>query len=275
MNSNLIVNVDTDSIMIVKPDQTPWSKEEQQRFLDSLNSQYPDLIRFDHDGVYTSVIVLASKNYALLPEGSDKLKIKGSGLKDQKKEPALKEMLDRFVKVMLKEDQSVIQDMCLSIYNEYVKEALNVTDISRWSQKKNASEAVLKCKGYEKYTKEQLEKKEIRPNETNIWDAIKNEELVQPGDRFYLYPAILEKTIQTTEKVLKSGKVKVTEKEHIKYGLKQVKYWTKDDHDVEQLLKRIHDTVKIFKTVLDINLFIDYSKSKNKELLNEFRYKSY
>lgn len=267
--NNLIVNVDTDSIMIVKPDQSPWSKEEQQKFLESLNSQYPELIRFDHDGVYSSVLVIASKNYALLPEGSNKLKIKGSGLKDQKKEPALKEMLDKIVDVMLKDDPSVIQEKTLNIYHEYIKEACNPTDIKRWCQKKNASEAVLNCKGYEKYTKEQLKVKEIRPNETNIWDAIKMEELVQPGDRFYLYPAILSKTIETTESTLKSGKVKIKEKEIITYGLRQAKHWNGEDQDTEQLLKRVYDTLSIFKTVLDLTPFVKYHLSKNRGLLND------
>lgn len=265
--NNLIVNVDTDSIMIVKPDQSPWSKEEQILFLQKLNQQFPELINWDHDGVYSSVLVIASKNYALLPEGSNKLKIKGSGLKDQKKEPALKEMLNKIVDIMLKENQENIENKVKLIYEEYVKEALNPTDISRWCQKKNASEVILKCKGYEKYTPEQLKTKEIRPNETNIWDAIKMEELVQPGDKFYLYPALLNTEIERTEKTLKNGTTKVTEKEIIITGFRQAKHWNKNDHNVNQLLKRVYDTLSIFETVLDITKFLDYSKKKNKELL--------
>lgn len=78
MNNNVIVNCDTDSIMISKHDGANWSKEEQEKFLQELNAQFPEKIRFEHDGYYDSVVVIKSKNYALLPEGSNKIKTKGS-----------------------------------------------------------------------------------------------------------------------------------------------------------------------------------------------------
>jgi DNA polymerase elongation subunit (family B) len=268
MNNHIICNVDTDSIMIAKQDQTPWTKEEQQLFLQELNRQFPEMINWAHDGMYKSVLIIASKNYALLPEDKPKIKIKGSSLKDQKKEIALREMVNKIIETMLKGDPTTVVD----IYKQYVKEAVNVTDISRWAQKKSITEPVLKCRGYEKYTKEQLAAKEIRANETNIWDAVKNEELVQQGDKVYIYPAVLSKETVMEPVIRKNRKTGEMEhkgekaKEHITYGLKMTKYWDKQDHDVDQLVKRVYDTIKIFSTVLDMNEFINYSLVKNKEL---------
>lgn len=268
MNNHIIVNVDTDSLMITKPDQSPWSKEEKSLFLKALNDQFPEMINWADDGTYKSVLVIASKNYALLPEDKPKIKIKGSSLKDQKKEIALREMVGKIIETMLKDDKSKVVD----IYKQYVKEAINVTDISRWAQKKSITEAILKCRGYEKYTKEELSIKEIRPNETNIWDAVKNEELVQQGDKVYIYPAILSKETIMEPVIRKNRKTGEMEhkgekaKEVINYGLKMTKYWDKQDQDVDQLVKRVYDTIKIFSTVLDMEQFINYSLVKNKEL---------
>lgn len=259
MLDNIIVNCDTDSIMITKPDQSPWTKEEQSKFLDALNQQFPEMINWANDGVFTAVLVAGSKNYALLPENKPTIKIKGSAFKDQKKEPAMREMMKKIINAFLYDRQNEIT----GIYHKYVKEASNIQDISRWCQKKSITEPVLKCKGYEKYTKEQLKVKEIRANETNVWDAVKNEELVQLGDKVYTYPCILSSSIETT--TTKTGKVK--EKQILTYGLKMSKYWDGKDQDVEHLYKRLFDTISIFDTVLDMEQIKNYSLVKNKELL--------
>lgn len=269
MNNNVIVNVDTDSIMICKPDQSPWSKEEKNRFLENLNKQFPEMINWADDGEYKSVLVIASKNYALLPIDKPKIKIKGSSLKDQKKEIALREMVTTIIDTILKQDGN--EEEILKIYKKYVKEAINVQDIGRWAQKKSITEPVLKCRGYEKLTDEQLESKGIRTNETNIWDAVKKEELVQLGDKVYVYPCILSRQI-IQEPIMRKNK-KTGEKEHkgfkdkevIQYGLKMTKYWDKQDHDVEQLVKRVYDTITIFSSVLNMDKFLNYSLVRNKE----------
>ncbi len=280
--NNKIINVDTDSILICKEDQSTWSKEEQKLFLDALNAQFPEKIKFDHDGIFETVLVVSSKNYALRPEGTNKIKIKGSSLKDQKREPAIKEMIDSIIKeFMFNEKQDV-----LSIYNKYVQEIMDIKDITRWSSKKTVTEAILNCRGAELRIEtilqpddpsKRIEKKvyykngkktDIRSNEMVVWDAIKDEELIQSGDKVYVYPAILSSEIVRTEKTLKSGVVKATEKEIRKYGLHQPKNWDGKNHDKEHLLKRLYDTVSIFETVLDISQFKNYSLVKNYKELN-------
>lgn len=262
MNNYILINADTDSIMINKPDGSPWTKEEQSQFLNILNSQFPEKIRFEHDGVFTRVAVIRSKNYALLPEGSDKIKLKGSSIKDQKKEPALREMMERIIKALIDDKKDII----VSIYHEYIKEALNVKDIKRWAQKKNLTESVLKCKDW---TQEQIDSKELRKNETDVWDAIKNEEGMQQGDKFYVYPVILGNEVTpggVSEKTGKPLKDKVKEIN----GLKLIKYWN-NDHNPEKLIERVYDTLSIFESILDMKQFINYSSKKNQILLKDFK----
>ena len=261
MNNLILINADTDSLMVSKPDGSPWTKEEQSRFLESLNSQFPEKIRFEHDGVFKRVVVIKSKNYALLPEDSNKVKLKGSSIKDQKKEPALKEMMEKIVKALIDDKKDII----IHIYHEYVKEALNVIDIKRWAQKKSLTESILKCKNW---TQEQIHTKELRKNETDIWDSIKDEEGLQQGDKFYVYPVVEYKTI-TGRVSQKTGKPLKDMIEEIN-SLKLTKYW-KNDHSPEKLIQRIYDTLCIFESVLDMSHYIDYSKTNNKKLLEKFK----
>lgn len=281
LNNNIICNVDTDSVLISKPDGTPWSKEEQQAFLDALNSQFPSKISFAHDGYYDRVLVVASKNYALLlnkdfakkkdlnPDGTVKLKTKGSGIRDQKKEPAMREMMDKIIEALIYDKSETIQD----IYHSYIKEAISpIENIRRWSQKKSASEAILKCKGY---TEDDIKSKEnpkgtLRRNETNVWDAISQEEGIQQGDKFYVYPVILSTKVipGAPRPMTKAGKPGKPRKDKIEVttGLKLDKHW-KQDHDVMKLVSRCYETLSIFELVLDMSQFMDYSVKTNAKFL--------
>jgi hypothetical protein len=259
-----IINVDTDAILFCKPDGSELTDDEQDSFIEELNAQFPDKIKFDHDGYYESVLVIKTKNYALLKKGDTEVKLKGSSIRDQKKEPALKEMLIKIIDAYIFNKQETVP----AIYESYVQEVMNIKDIGRWAQKKGITEAVTNCEGYEKYSKEELAEKGIRANETNIWDAVKNEEIIQQGDKFQLYPGIIGFEDISTTKELKKGP-KTTVKRVYTYGLQQIKCWDaeKPNHDKEQLLKRVYDTLKIFKTILDIEQFKNYSLQKNYKTL--------
>lgn len=275
MNNNIIVNVDTDSILIAKPDGSEWTEVEQNRFMEALNKIFPEKIKFEHDGYFDAVLVLASKNYILKEQGEEDLKIKGSALKDQKKEPALKDMLDDIIYAFINNELEDIP----KIYDYYVQEALNVQDIMRWSQKKTVTEPILACNGAEpriiKDPETGKEKKvyfkndrptSIRSNEFVLWEAIKDEELMQQGDKFYTFPAVLSTSIET--KTYKNGKTK--EKVVGTYGCLQPKHWTGRNHDVEHLLKRLYNTLEVFHKVLDMKQYKNYSLAKNyKELLDK------
>lgn len=155
---------DTDSIMFSKVDKTPFTEEEQQSLLAELNSIFPAHLRWEHDGVYTRVVYLKSKNY-ILWDGK-KIKYKGSSLKSSTLEPALKDFLSEIIDAIL-HDQNNFQE----IYFKYVREVSNISDMKRWASKKTLTEKTYKSE---------------RTNETNILNAIEGTEYVE-GDKVYLY----------------------------------------------------------------------------------------
>jgi DNA polymerase I len=164
-NNFQLVNCDTDSISYCKQDRSDFTDEERNELLFALNSLYPEKIKFEDDGYYKTVIVLKAKNYVLWD--GKKLKTKGSAIKATTKEKALKEFINKTIQLILdnREDQLV------SLYNEYVKEALAVKDIKRWASRKSVTEAVLNPE---------------RTNEQKVADALEGQEF-QPGDRRYFY----------------------------------------------------------------------------------------
>ncbi|NJO64172.1 MAG: hypothetical protein HC836_40175 [Richelia sp. RM2_1_2] len=235
----ILAPCDTDSISFCKEDMSPFSKEEQDSLLKEINEQMPELIKFDHDGYFKTVIVLKAKNYIL--DDGEKIKYKGSAITDQKKEPALIEMIHEMVDVLLERNH---KDTLAEIYNKYIKESQNITDIKRWCTKKAITNAVLNSE---------------RTNEFKVRESLMGEN-VQQGDKIWVYSALNG----YKEEITKSGKSKQVQNRI----LKLIKNWTNDE-DKEHLLKRVHSTAMILKNVVDENLFIKYHIKKNKPLLDK------
>jgi len=171
-----LVNGDTDSISFCKLDESPISEQEQIELLEDLNKQFPNKIRFEHDGYYPTVCVLKAKNY-ILYDGK-KIKTKGSAIKATTKPEALKEFINRSIHLIVHDTNSLNENLIL-LYNEYVKEINNIKDIKRWAARKTISDKTLNSD---------------RTNEARIREALVNSEYVE-GDRayfFYKNPTTLE-----------------------------------------------------------------------------------
>lgn len=245
----VLVNCDTDSIMVAKPDGSPFSEEEQEVLLEEMNTHFEDLIIWENDGYYDSVVVVKSKNYCLLPHGEDRIKKKGSSIKDSKKEPAMLEMLDECIKDMIHGTGENIPD----IYNRYILEAADIQDIDRWSVKKTVTEAVLNP---------------TRAQEQKILDAIQGKH-VQEGDKVYLYSAIdgeKQKVVKGEPVFLKNGTAKMVPNEVLKLAEK----WN-GDYNVKHYMKRVYNTLKILEKVLDFSTYTKYYNSNYEQLLEELR----
>lgn len=242
-----IANCDTDSISF--PVGRSLTDEERKEILKDLNSNYPDAIKFEDDGFYKTFCILAAKNY-IIQTMDGKIKLKGSSLKDQKKEPALREMVDKMISLIVERKELGLID----IYKDYIRECYSVKDIKRWAAKKTVTKPVLNCR----------DNPEARLNERKVYDAVKDMSGLQEGDKVYLYPCILKEEIIT--KTQANGKVK--QKVIRENGLKLVENWT-NDHDPDKLLGRVVTCVDIFSGVVDGTQFIDYTLVKNKNLLQE------
>jgi hypothetical protein len=247
MNNFLLCNVDTDAISVCKNDMSPFSEEEITKLTNSLNSLFPEYIKWEDDGYYSFFGVLKAKNYIMEIDG--KIKLKGSSIRDQKKESILKKMLDDMIEDLVRNDGVNIP----TIYISVVKEALSPKDIKQWSQKKTLTKAVLDC----------ARNPEARKNERVVYDAIKGKP-IQEGDKVYVYPCIFSSSKEET--VLKNGKIRV--KEYKEVGLKCAEDYS-NDADTLKLVDRVYATIQILSNVIDMTQIVDYTLSKNKHLLNE------
>jgi hypothetical protein len=164
MDSLILVNGDTDSIMVGKKTGEPFSSDEQNKLLAELNSHFPETISWEADGYFPTAIIFAAKNYALYD--GKKIKTKGSALRDQKKEPALRKFLDQIIKSIIEEKADFKE-----IYDLYAKEIMNLKDIKPWSAKRTYTEKVDSSK---------------RANETKVKDALNGSDY-KPGDKFYVF----------------------------------------------------------------------------------------
>ncbi len=247
-NNFNLVNADTDSITVCKSDGSSFTLEEQSSLLEKINKIMPDFIEWNNDGYYPSVVVVKAKNYVLFD--GEKKYIKGSAFKSSNKEDALKEMMNRIVDELLN-DASI--DKCVEIYNDYVREAMNIIDINRWAVKKTITSTLLTSD---------------RANETKVVDAI-GDDRVQEGDKIWVYSAIGESLPVVDsdgfiEVYKKTGLPKVKENNI----LKQAKHWTNDENKMHYV-DRCYKTIAILKTVLPIDRFIRYKLKKNQILLEK------
>lgn len=156
---------DTDSISFCKSDMSFFTKEEQESLLNEINSYMPEKVQFAHDGYFPCVAILKAKNYVMLTEDG-KIKYKGSGIRDSKREPAIREFLQEIVQSLLYDRNDFVE-----IYHRYIKEIMNIKDISRWCSKKTLTSKVLDPQ---------------RTNEQKILDAIGDAEYSE-GDKVYLF----------------------------------------------------------------------------------------
>ena len=241
-----IVNADTDSFTYTKGRAV--SLEEFATDIEAINALYPPSIKWENDGMYHAGIVLKAKNY-IFKQG-DKLTTKGSAIKSSNKEPALREMLDRMIDCLLADEPGKLP----MIYNEYAIEIMNIKDITRWSTKRTVTEAVLNSSD---------------TGQIKLRDAIKDE-MLQQGDKFFVYPAIegLEQKVEKGVPMFykKTGEPRLQPKRI--YRL-QENHLPEHTVDTDHLLIRLYDTIKILSTVVNLSLFLNYKLVGNKKLLSE------
>jgi len=159
-----IVSGDTDGITFCKPDGLPFTKEEETSLLSELNAMMPEKIVWDTEGQFHTIVVFRAKNY-ILYDGK-KITYKGSAVKASTKEPALKQFIKDIIDEMLNGSYQYTE-----VYHKYIKEIMQLTDITRWASRKTITSAVMAAK---------------RTNELIVKNAIEGTEYVE-GDRAYFF----------------------------------------------------------------------------------------
>lgn len=242
----IIGPTDTDSISFCKSDMSEFTELEQSQLLDELNSIQDRGITFEDDGYFSQVLAVAAKNYCLVEHGTTKIKMKGSSIKDSKKEPALREFMNEVIDDLVFEKGNLPE-----IYAKYVQEADNIQDINRWAVKKSISKNLLNG---------------TRKNETNVLDAIPDLSQVREGDKIFIYNSVSgERQIVVKDEPQFYKKTGLPKMEP-DTKLKQTKFYA-NDSDTEHYYDRIYKTLSIFKNVLDVKQFRNFSKPEKKEKL--------
>lgn len=254
-----LVNVDTDSFSYT--DNSLPSKKQFDDQLEELNALYPDLIRWEKDGkdgLFDKIIVVKAKNYVLVREG--KVKLKGSSLTDQKKEPRLLKFLRELIDILLNDNNDKNVDSLLA-YNKVCREVAYDFKVSDWVTKKTVTKSILEPK---------------RANEQGPKDAI-DEAIkkgviagIQEGDKVWLYVALdgeKPQKIKGEVKVLKkSGLAKMIPNDVYRFP----QLWSGDQY-AKHYLERIHDTAAILENVVDISKFIKYHSPKQTKALESLK----
>lgn len=249
-NNFTLVNLDTDSVSFCKKNMVPFTEEEQFSLLEDLNSNFPEKIRWEHDGVFSKVIILKAKNYILLKD--NKLTKKGSSLKSSKIEPRLKDFMDEVIQCLLTDAKDSIVD----VYNKYIREIHNLKSIDGWTSKRTITDKVLNA---------------ARSNEQKLLDAL-NGATYQMGDKVYVYYGEVKKQ----EEIIRYKSVKKVKtpyifiKETIENPLFLKETWDarEPNHSIERLMEKLYNTLVIFKNVIDIEKIPRYHL-KNKKAKEE------
>ncbi len=249
MNNFVIVNGDTDSISIRKPDQTAFTKEEQDKLLLQLNSLMDEGIKWTNDGMFPFVGVIAAKNYILFD--GKKIKIKGSGLKATKKEPRLKQFIKDVIQCIVEDRIEEIQ----TLYFDVAKEILVIdekSDINKWAFKATAT------------------KKVIDPTTSfnqKVHNALIDARIdIVEGDKYYLFFKKVSGVVES-EYIIKKGKrVGKTAKRRTK--IQNLEVVSQYDGDIckDKLLEKLFKTITTFKLVLDITKYPNLAIKKNIKL---------
>lgn len=245
MHNFTISVVDTDSISFCKPDGGEFSQEEIDSLIAELNDVSPEFMDWANDGYFQKCVALKAKNY-ILWDGKKKI-LKGSSIRDNKKEPALREFINECIECFLFDKQHLIMDL----YKKYSYEACNIKDINRWTVKKTITKPVLT---------------NDRTNERKIREAVEDQ-VVAEGDKVWLYTAI-DGEIQEVKKgelvFYANGKPKMIPNRI----LKTPNQWL-DDQDVKHYIERVNDVLAIFGNLINLEDFPRYHLKRNKVLLEE------
>ena len=155
-----LVNMDTDSFSYCGGSRDSFAEE-----IVDLNSRFPELIRWENDGLYDKVLIVKAKNYVL--KTGSKIKIKGSALKATTKEKALQQFIREVIELLLNDDPLAVK----KLYNSYAAQIARLDKIDNWCTKKTVTDKVLTSD---------------RTNEARVRAAIEGSNY-REGDKVYVF----------------------------------------------------------------------------------------
>lgn len=238
----VLVNIDTDSLSFAKKDGSKFTEEEFKQIHKEINQiMYSE---WEDDGQFERFVVVKAKNYVMKENG--KIKYKGSSITDAKKEPAIREMMTRLLDNFVDGNYKY-----KDLYQEYINEACNIKDISRWCVKKSISEKLLEGNDSSK---------------KRVLAALEGKDF-QVGNKVFLFNDIdgMKPEVKNGEIVIlkSTGKPKMVENQI--YRLQED---FTGSYDKWHYIERLYDSMKIFETILDMDKIVKYHLKSNRSLLD-------
>ena len=220
----LVPIIDTDSLTVCKPDGSPFSEEEIKRLTKELNEISYEHINWDLEFYIPSVIAVKSKNYILHDPEKKYLK-KGLVIKGASLKASNKEIY--------------LKDFINSVINLLIQPEYHSSQVVELYEK-----TAKECLGVTDMTRFAFKKsyteavmKGMGTAELKARLALKYKQGVQQGDKFRMF-YLPNKELCLDENF-------------------------KGEYCRATLLKKLYATVKVFSTIIDINLFTNYSLQTN------------
>lgn len=213
-----VIEIDTDGIYFVPPENIKSEKEEED-LVEKLSKSLPEGIDVEYDGRYRAMLSYKMKNYALL-DYEGRIIIKGSGLKSRGLEKFQREFMRKMINLLLNKKGKEIEELYKDFFEKIGEHKLNITMLCKTE---TLSEPL------ESYQKKIKDKKR---NQSAIYElALASGRKYQPGDQisYYVYG--------------KGKKVKVFE------NSKLISEWDKDkpDENVEYYQEKLKELYEKFR----------------------------
>ncbi len=181
-----IIEIDTDGIYFVPPSSLITPKQEEE-LIQQLGTTLPEGIEVELDGRYKAMLSYKMKNYALLSH-SNKLIIKGSGLRSRGLEKFQREFLREFIRLLLNEEAEKIRPLYQDWLKRMEKHQWKVADFAK-TEALSESLASYREKVYEK-----------KRNPAALYElALKSGRNYQPGDQLSFYVTGTKKNVKVYE----------------------------------------------------------------------------
>lgn len=133
-----IIEVDTDGILFIPPDNIR-SEAEERALVQEVSELMPEGINIGFDGRFRKMISYLKKNYALL-DYDGVMKMKGSSLTSRSGEKFGRDFIRRGFEKLLSDDITGLHELYREYRNKIMNHELDITDFSRTESMKSSLE---------------------------------------------------------------------------------------------------------------------------------------
>lgn len=215
LHNGKVVEVDTDGLYFIPPDNVAGEKAEMQ-FVDRLSESLPDGIHLEFSGRYKKILSYKKKNYALLGY-DDRITVKGSSLVSRSMELFGRTYVHQCIDQILNNRIGDLHRLFLELESSIRGRLLDVRDFSRTETLKDSLDSY------------QRDVKLERRNKAASYElALRSSHTYRPGDRISFYYTGAGANIRGFENAKETGEWDPNfPDENVEYYLKRLEEFSK------------------------------------------------